>query len=103
VAGGQNTLRITVEEQPEGTTLKLAGRVAGPWLREISEVWQKLLPSLRMRALVVDLRDVTFADAEGTRLLRTIYRESGGRFLANTPMTKHLAEEAMDELDERTP
>jgi anti-anti-sigma regulatory factor len=89
-------LRITVEEQPEATTLKLAGRVAGPWLLEISEVWRKLLPSLRRGSLVVDLRDVTFADAEGIRLLCAIYRKSGGRFLANTPMTRHLAEQAMN-------
>ena len=77
-------------------TLKLAGRVAGPWLRELSEVWRKLLPSLGMKALVVDLQEVTFADAEGTELLRTINRTRACQFLANTPMTSHLAEQAMN-------
>ena len=86
-----------MEEQPEATTLKLTGRVAGPWLRELSEVWQRLLPSLPRRALVVDLQDVTFADAEGARLLRAIYRKSGCQFLANTPMTRHLAEQTINE------
>jgi len=96
-AGGknQNMLRITVQKRPEATKLELAGRVAGPWNRELNEVWRELLPSVRLRTLVVDLRGVTFADAEGTRLLGRIYRKSGSRFVANTPMTRYLAEQAM--------
>jgi anti-anti-sigma regulatory factor len=70
--------------------------MVGICLAELNETWRKLLPILGAKTLVVDLQDVTFADSEGLQLLRNIYRKTGSRFLANTPMTKHIAEQAMN-------
>jgi hypothetical protein len=41
------------------------------------------------------LREVTFADGAGRQLLYEIYRVTRANFLADTPMTKFFAEEAM--------
>jgi anti-anti-sigma regulatory factor len=89
-------LKITVqqEEKESAVTVKIEGRVAGPYVLELDRVWQDLAPTLGPRKLVVDLRDVTFIDAKGRYLLAQIHDETGAAFLADTPMIKHYAKEA---------
>ena len=48
-------------------TLKLEGRVVGPWVGELRRVCETLLSE--SRALKLDLADVTFADADGVAVL----------------------------------
>jgi ABC-type transporter Mla MlaB component len=48
-------------------TLKLEGRVVGPWVGELRQVCESLLSEVR--ALKLDLADVTFADADGVAVL----------------------------------
>ena len=48
-------------------TLKLEGRVVGPWVGELRQVCETLLTE--GRALKLDLADVTFADADGIAVL----------------------------------
>jgi hypothetical protein len=54
-----------------------------------------LAPSLGPRKLSVDLRGITFMDAAGRHVLAEIHDGTGAEFLADTPMTKYFAEEAM--------
>jgi anti-anti-sigma regulatory factor len=85
-------LRITVQEKATEVTIKLEGRIAGPWVDEVRRTWLSLAPSLGSRQLCVDLCDVTFVDTAGENLLVDI-RKSGAGFRADTAMTKFLAEE----------
>ena len=48
-------------------TLKLEGRVVGPWVGEFRQVCETYLSE--GRALKLDLADVTFADADGVAVL----------------------------------
>ena len=48
-------------------TLKLEGRVVGPWVSELRQVCETLLTE--GRALKLDLTAVTFADADGVAVL----------------------------------
>jgi len=48
-------------------TLKLEGRVVGPWVGELRQVCEELLTE--GRALKLDLADVTFADTGGIAVL----------------------------------
>lgn len=73
-------------------TIKLEGRVAGPWVEELRLTWLPLAPSLGSKRLCVDLCEVTFVDAAGKQLLTEI-RKGGAVFLADTVMTRHLIEE----------
>jgi hypothetical protein len=64
-------LRIQFLDLPDGTAmLQLAGRVVGPWVRELSRSCDRILDV--GGTLSVDLRDVTFVDREGVEFLKTL-------------------------------
>ena len=88
-------MRITIQEGEKGVTLKIEGRAAEPVVSELDRAWQQLANSLGSRRLSVDLRGVTFMDATGRHLLAEIHNKTGADFLADTPMTKYFAEEAV--------
>jgi hypothetical protein len=89
-----NTLRITFQNSAEAVEMKLEGRVAGPWAGELNRVWVEAAPQLGQRKLIVDLHNVTYADAAGKEALKAIYDQTHAQFVANTPWTQFLAEEA---------
>lgn len=88
-------MKITIHEEIEAITLKIEGKIAEPLVAELHRAWQALAPSLGSRKLSVDLRGVTFMDTVAKRLMAEIHAQTGAKFLADTPMTKYLAEEAM--------
>jgi anti-anti-sigma regulatory factor len=51
-------------------TLRLEGRVVGPWVGELRQVCEALLTE--GRALRLNLVDVTFADADGVGVLSSL-------------------------------
>ena len=55
-------------------TLRLEGRVVGPWVGELRQACETLLTE--GRALKLDLADVTFADADGVAAL-TAFKTRG--------------------------
>lgn len=63
-------LRITRISSQDSDTLKLEGKLLGPWVGELSHV----LAELNGRAMGLDLSAVTFVDATGTELLRDLIR-----------------------------
>jgi hypothetical protein len=89
------TVKITIQEADRAVTLKIEGRATEPLVAELHRAWQDLAASVGSRKLSVDLRGVTFMDATGRRLLAEIHAKTGAEFLADTPMTKYFAEEAM--------
>lgn len=88
------TLRITVQEGPEVTTLKLEGRVMGANTEEFERAWESLANSLGPKKLRVDLCGVTHMDADGRRVLAEIHKQTNADFLADTPMNKYFIQEA---------
>ena len=66
-------------------TLKLEGRIVGPWVGELRLICESLLSN--GRAMKLDLSDVSYADAEGVELLanlrsRGVAAENCSPFLA---------------------
>jgi ABC-type transporter Mla MlaB component len=90
-------LKITVEEKERLVTLKLEGKVTGPWVAEFSRTWQSLAPSLNSKKLSVDLREVTQISAEGRRLLAEIYNQTSAEFQTDSLLMELYAQEAMRE------
>lgn len=88
-------VKITINDNSESVTLKIEGRVADIQVPEFQRVWQQVHSSLGSRALQIDLCGVTFMDQAGRNLLASIYAQTGAQLLANTPMTKYFAEEAI--------
>lgn len=73
--------------------MRLEGRVAGPWASELDRVWVETAPQLASRKLKIDLNNVTYADAAGKQVLRSIYDQTHADLIATTPWTQFLAEE----------
>jgi len=86
-------LRITFEDTSESVEMRLEGRIAGPWANELDRVWVETAPRLESRKLVIDLHNVTYADANGKQVLRDIYAQTHADLIASTPWTQFLAEE----------
>ena len=86
-------LRITVEENTGAMTIKLEGRVTGPWVAELDRLWLQASPTLGSRQLSLDLRETTYADTGGIEALRAIYSQTKAEILTSTPWTQYLAEE----------
>ena len=81
-------LRVTLAENSDMATLKLEGRVRGPWVEELKRSWSELTDRWPARSCVVDLTDVTSIDAGGNELLRTMSRE--GAKLRGGPLMKFV-------------
>jgi anti-anti-sigma regulatory factor len=88
-------VRITIHEPEGAVILTIDGRVADPFLIEFQRAWHELAPSLGSRKLSVDLRGVTFMDMSGRQLLAEIHAKTGADFIADRPLTKYYAEEAI--------
>ena len=88
-------LRITVQEGERTQTIKLEGKIVGPWVEEFNRTWHSLMPSLSSKELHLDLCGVAFVDAKGRELLREIYQKANARFLADSPLTRYFADDAM--------
>ncbi len=73
--------------------MRLEGRVAGPWAEELGRIWVETAPRLAARKLLIDLHNVTYADANGKQVLRAIYAQTNARLIASTPWTQFLAAE----------
>ena len=84
-------LRITIQHEPEFLTVRLEGRLAGPWVTELRDCWQSGYASLPP-AVHIDLKSVTFVDAGGKELLREMHRQ-GARLIANDCQMKAIVAE----------
>jgi outer membrane protein TolC len=82
-------LRITIQESPQASTLKLEGKLVGPWVRELEQAWSAVAPG---RALIVDLADVTFIDYAAKTLLARMH-DGGAKLVASSPMNRSIVDE----------
>ena len=68
-------LRITTEQDDKTLTLRLEGQVEGPWVEVLRKTWSDLVSRDGQHKVVVDFEGVTFADAEGRKLLFTMQKQ----------------------------
>ena len=87
-------LRITIQDDPKVVTMRLEGKIVGPWVEELNRSWQALMPALNSRPFCIDLREVAFVDDQGKQLLHEMYRKNKADFVADSPLTRYFAEEA---------
>jgi outer membrane protein TolC len=85
-------LRVTtkVEEEQGRVTLKLEGKLAGPWVEEFERCWSSTLE--KWKNVVVELAGVTFIDSKGKCLLAKIHSQ-GAKLIGAGLMTKSIIEE----------
>ncbi len=87
---GNEMLKITVQEDVTLWRLHLAGRLEGAWVAETENTWRSALVS--SRRIEIDLREVTWIDEAGRRLLRAM-NQTGARFIAKGVAMEALVEE----------
>ena len=83
-------LRITPQDSPQALTLRLEGKLTGPWVGELEKCWLAL--DAGARPVLVDLSQVDFIDASGKDLLRRMHG-AGLRLRATTPLTRCIVEQ----------
>jgi hypothetical protein len=84
-----DVLKITRTETPVEEKWILQGRLVGLWVSELRRCWKKTHRADNNLKCIVDLNEVTFIDAKGERLLRTMSKE-GAQFIATGIYIKHV-------------
>lgn len=87
-------LKITVHDTASEFRLRLEGKLAGLWVRELGQCWQTAASSLAGRTLagrkiILDLREVDFVDEEGQALMCRM-SHAGVKFVAATPLIRDI-------------
>jgi anti-anti-sigma regulatory factor len=85
-------LKITVQNGAQPTTIKLEGKLSGPWVSELARAWEGVAGGRPEGALTVDLSEVTFIDSAGKKLLSSLV-DSGAQLQASHLMTKYIVEQ----------
>ena len=88
-------LKITTLIHAESTTLRLEGRLAGPWVQELERCWDSIVGTMTTHPLTVDLSAVTYVDSDGKDLLKKIHRQ-GAKLIASGCLTRCLVNEIVD-------
>src|SRR5208282_4223623 len=73
-----NVLRITPEDGTDSMSLRLEGRVEGPWVEVLRTAWVETKKRASGQPIAIDLGAVSFADAEGRALLIEMQKEGAG-------------------------
>ena len=87
-------LKISIKDDSPMATIKIEGKLVGLWAMELGRTWQSLWASANRIPLRLDIRGVTFADQQGTHILREIVRETGAEILSDSPLTQYFANQA---------
>jgi anti-anti-sigma regulatory factor len=83
-------LKITAQDDATRTVLELEGKLAGLWVEELKDCWQKVARGGRPVRIL--LCAVTFVDEQGIDLLTEMYRD-GAELVAEGCMNKAIVEE----------
>jgi anti-anti-sigma regulatory factor len=84
-------LKITFQDTADSTTVKLEGKLSGPWVEELERSWKEHSPRASEN-VIMDLSDVTYIDPEGKRLLARMM-DKGVCFEGTHLMTKYVIDE----------
>jgi ABC-type transporter Mla MlaB component len=93
-------LRIMVQEDSTLCSLVLAGRLGGPWVTEMENVWRSAPCS--GKKIEVDLREVTAVDGAGRTLLAAMYQGGADLIAQGVEMTA-LVQEITGEITGKQP
>lgn len=88
-------LRITTSGSPRVLTLRLEGRLEGPWVRELEQCWLSMWEGANRPLVQVDLTGVTYIHAAGKARLAEMH-EQGARFIAGDCVTKAIVAEIVE-------
>jgi anti-anti-sigma regulatory factor len=85
-------LKITLHDSATELRLKLEGRLSGPWVQELEQLWKTASSTTHCRKTVLDLGEVDFVDPAGEALLAQMHAE-GVELVAVTPLIRAMVRE----------
>ncbi len=91
-------LKVTVERGDRVTTLKLEGKLSGPWVDEAARVWCDVSGGIAAKDVIVGLSGVTFIDEEGKKLLGQMLRR-GAQLRDGRLMTRYIINQLLQETE----
>jgi anti-anti-sigma regulatory factor len=89
-------LRITLVPESMPPTLKLEGKLSGPWVSELEHSWSEVSKHEQEHSIAVDLTDVTFISSEGKQLLKSMLRH-GTELQSHSLMTQFILSQIKNE------
>jgi hypothetical protein len=84
-------MKISMYDDTRVATLKVEGRIVGPYATELGRTWNDLWTPTKPKRLRLDIRGVTFADQIGSQILREIVRVTDAEIIADSPLTQYFA------------
>jgi hypothetical protein len=82
-------LRVTLIERDGSATLKLEGKLSGPWVDEMEQCWAAFSRQRGRVRLKLNLQDLTYADNRGRDLLLQMEYE-GASLMSASEFLWHL-------------
>ena len=82
-------LRISVEDEPQQVRLRLEGKLAGAWVKELEDAWRDATLTCNGRPLCLDLSAVEHVDQAGEYLLALVAWR-GARLIATGVAMREL-------------
>ena len=92
-------LKVTVERGDRVTTLKLEGKLSGPWVDEAAKAWSDVIGGIAAKDVIVGLSGVTFIDEEGKKLLGQMLRQ-GAQLRDGRLMTRYIINQLLQETED---
>ncbi len=83
--------RVSYSDAADGQRWSLHGRLAGPWVEEMRSCWKYARARAPLARAIVDLKQVTFIDPSGERLLAEM-RSNGAELIVAGVEHQHLLE-----------
>ena len=81
--------RVSYSDTADGQRWSLHGRLAGPWVDELRSCWKHARDRAPLASATVDLKEVTFIDQAGEKLLAEM-RSAGAELIAAGVEHQHL-------------
>ena len=78
-------LRISMNHETALATLKVEGRVVGPWAAELGKTWRGLWALCKQPTLRLDLRGVTYVDSTALEFFAKLSGRPARRFSPTRP------------------
>jgi anti-anti-sigma regulatory factor len=91
-------LRITTHNDRKSLTFQLEGKLAGPWVRELEDSWQRAMAGSRKPFIRFDLTGVTYVDVAGKEFL-TAKHAQGAELIAVGCLMRAIVAEITDTPD----
>ena len=90
-------LKVTTAGSGEPTTLRVEGKLCGPWVDELEKTWRRLASEPSHPEVVADLSEVTFIDPQGWDLLERMLKQ-GAELEAHELLPRFVIEEIKSRL-----